>query len=273
VLWLHPTSEAAVASLMHKLPQSLLLSGEMGVGLLTVARHLAGKDFAGLLQPKNAKQEHDSKSGTISAERIRELYSQTRTKQKTRRVIIIDDAERMSHSAQAAFLKLLEEPNSSTHFILTTHAPSNLLATIKSRTQHTSIQPLTITQTAELLQHENITDSTKQAQLRFIAEGLPAEIKRLLADSSSFASKASLVNDAKILLQGNSYEKLLIIQKYKADRERTVNLIDVAFAILRFTITRAPSSGAISQLDELLRVRDDVLRNRNLALRLTRFVL
>lgn len=272
-LWLHPSSERSIAVLKNNLPQSLLLSGKAGVGLFTIAKELAGKSLANALQPHTAKGEHDAKNGTISAEQIRDLYSETRTKHKNRRIIIVDDAERMSHGAQAAFLKLLEEPNGSTHFILTSHSPNSLLPTIKSRVQHIVLQPLTATQTTEFLIAENVADGAKQQQLRFIAEGLPAELKRILANEDYFASKAAHAANAKILLQGNTYEKLLTVHTYKGAREDALQLVDTAIIILRFTLMRTPNPSIITQLEKLIGVRDSLMQNRNITLSLARFVL
>ena len=58
------------------------------------------------------------------------------------RVIIIDPADMMSTSSQAAILKTLEEPPSGTHFILITSRFFALPATIASRCQRVRFSPL-----------------------------------------------------------------------------------------------------------------------------------
>lgn len=50
-----------------------------------------------------------------------------------RRVIIIDDAHKLTEEAENAFLKSLEEPPAGTHFILVTSEPLSLLPTTLSR--------------------------------------------------------------------------------------------------------------------------------------------
>jgi DNA polymerase III delta prime subunit len=109
---IHPTSKRALDSLKSNPPQSLLLSGPRGVGLLTIAQWFAGQKLAGLVRPQDAKENTDNENGTISVEMIRRLYEQTRAKYVAKQIIIIDDADRMSRGAQNAFLKLLEEPGS-----------------------------------------------------------------------------------------------------------------------------------------------------------------
>lgn len=58
------------------------------------------------------------------------------------KVVIVDDSERMSNSAQNAFLKTLEEPPSESVIILVTSHPNSLLPTIRSRCQSLGFNPL-----------------------------------------------------------------------------------------------------------------------------------
>jgi replication-associated recombination protein RarA len=272
MLQLHSSSRTQIDRLADNLPQSLLLSGPKGVGLGTLAKQIAGKNLAGFVQPKNQKGEADPE-GTVSVEMIRDLYNSTRSKQKTARIIIIDDADQMSPSASGAFLKLLEEPTEHTHFILTSHAPQTLLPTIKSRVQEIKIQPLDSAQSEEYLTLLDISDKTKRAQLQFIASGLPAEIARLANDGEYFAKKAELMSDARTFLTAKTYEKLLIVQKYQSSRELALQLLDSALTIARRGISAKPQQALISQLDMLLTTRENIAANFNVRLQLTRLVL
>ncbi|MDA8362043.1 MAG: DNA polymerase III subunit delta' [Gammaproteobacteria bacterium] len=51
------------------------------------------------------------------------------------RVVIIEEAERLSRAAANALLKSLEEPPAGTHLLLISHAPGRLLPTVRSRCQ------------------------------------------------------------------------------------------------------------------------------------------
>src|SRR5690606_29983953 len=73
----------------------------------------------------------------ITIEQIRSLYALTQTGNSM--AIILEHADAMSDAAQNAFLKLLEEPPEQVIFILTAHSPYELLATIRSRTQHIEV--------------------------------------------------------------------------------------------------------------------------------------
>lgn len=272
-LIVHPTAQKKLDQLAQDLPQSVLLSGERGVGLYTIARGLAGSNFAGELRPQDAKEHNDNENGTIKVEMIRGLYDHTRAKHTTHQIIVIDDADRMSHGAQNAFLKLLEEPNSHIHFILTSHNPQRLLPTIRSRVQHTHIQPATPAQTAEHIAMLDVTDQTRKAQLSFIAEGLPAEISRLVVDEDYFKERARIIGDARTFLQADKYGRLVIVQRYRADRVVALQFIDSTLQILRRSISAKPQQPLITQLDKLLEARERISANHNIALQLARFVI
>jgi len=271
-LAIHPATRAILVKLQANLPQSLLLSGQEGVGLYTIAKRLSPAAIAAILSPHDSKGTPD-KNGTINVEMIRQLYEQTRAKQTARQIVIIDDAERMSHGAQSAFLKLLEEPGLHTSFILTSHAPESLLPTVRSRVQHIVIQPLPAQQTKEFITGLNITDPTKHTQLLYLASGLPAELVRLTSDVEAFATRAAIVGDARALLQGTAYEKSLVVQKYKSNRTGALELIDSATAMLRRTLSSKPQQSLVSQLEQLLGIRERIASNYNISLQLMQFVL
>lgn len=269
----HPKTEKLITSISQKLPQSLLLTGESGVGLEAAARFVAKSTIATEIHPLDAKDQPSAESGLISVEMIRRLYEQTRSKQTKARVILIHNADRMSGGAQAAFLKLLEEPNAHTHFILTSHHPQKLLPTIHSRVEHCTVLPLTKSQTMEFIKALGVTDEKKQTQLLFIAEGLPEELQRLVANEEYFARRAKVVSDARDFIQSSPYEKLALIQKYKSDREQSIGLIDSALHILRRSLIARPQPSIIAQLDLLLQIRENLLANFNISLQLARFAL
>lgn len=268
---IHPASRTRISAYMAHLPQSFLLSGPQGIGLGTVALWVADTQLAGKIQPRTTKGEIDPQ-GTISVEAVRDLYKQTRGKKNRRQVYIIDDADRMSAGAQAAFLKLLEEPAPHTHFLLTSHHPEKLLSTITSRVQHLQMLPITPQQTAELIQMNGITDATKQAQLQFIAAGLPAEITRLIRDEAAFAARAKIATDARTLLSGNPYSKLLIAQQYQSDRAGALQLVSTALHILRRTISANADAAITARLQTLLAIHDKIAAQHNIRLQLASFV-
>jgi DNA polymerase-3 subunit delta' len=269
----HPTSHTVIERLRANLPQSLLLSGDQGIGLGTAARYLAGKQIIAIVEPVDAKGVIDHDRGTIKIEAVRELYDQTRAKHTSRQVVIIDDVDHMSHGAQNAFLKLLEEPNDTIHFILTAHNPRALLPTIHSRVQHVALLPLPTDQTSLFLAEQGIVDAKKLAQLRFIADGLPAELSRLAADDTYFATRAANMGDARTFIQGSSFERLTVAFKYSTQREKALQLLDSALVILRKSVSSNPEPRLLSQLARTLAAREAIDTNHHIRLQLTQLII
>ena len=82
-----------------------------------------------------------------------------------RRVAIIDDAEWMSEEAANALLKTLEEPPPQSVLILIASSTDRLLATIRSRCQVVTFQPLAAADIRKLLVQEGIAGDDREAAI------------------------------------------------------------------------------------------------------------
>lgn len=269
---LHSSTEQALSTLSRDLPQAILISGAKGVGITVVAKTVAGASLAAVVEPTNTKDAIDYDTGTISVDAIRQLYERTRAVSAKQQVYILNGADRLSLGAQAAFLKLLEEPTANTHFILTSHSPQSILPTIHSRTQNIHVQPITITQTNAYIDSFGITDERKRAQLSFIAGGLPEELARLVADTDYFNERAETITDSRTFLSGTTFERLLIIQKYQQNRQKALRLLESAIRVTRHSLRQNPQSNLISILERLAQVEENIMANGNVRLQLTAFV-
>ncbi|HEY5695472.1 MAG TPA: AAA family ATPase [Candidatus Saccharimonadales bacterium] len=271
-LCIHTESATQLERLSAAMPHALLISGPSGIGLKTIASALAKGSTHAFVQPTDAKG-NVAPDGTISVEAIRSLYDQTRAKQTHRTTVIIDDADRMSHSAQSAFLKLLEEPVPHVCFILTSHNPSGFLPTIMSRVQHFTLRPITGEQTTEFMKQLGAIDATKQAQLRYLAGGRPAELIRLMQNDERFTLLAGIIGDARTMIQGAPYEKALVVQKYKNDRTGALQLVDSMITMLHATVRQKPQHNLVDRLQKLLTIREGLEKNFSVSLQLMQYVL
>ena len=268
------STEKLLASVIKKMPQSLLLTGLSGVGLMTAANYIAEKrGYKPLIILPEKDEKVDLDKGIISVEIMRRLYSETSTKTVSDRIIIIDYAERMTTQAQNAFLKLLEEPGQSVYFVLLSHSATKLLPTILSRAERLEIRPISRKQSEELLDTLGIKDATKRSQLLFMAEGLPAELTRLASDDTYFDCISSLVRDGRELLRGNLYQKLLIAQKYKDDRGSALLLLLNASKILKKSISDNPTPDNLALIDKILLSSQRIEANGNIRLCLAALVI
>ncbi len=93
------------------------------------------------------------KKGTIKIDTIRELIEQAYLTPYTGKykIFILLEAHRMTEEAQNAFLKVLEEPSSTTVFVLITPEPGGLLPTVRSRLYPVRFAPLGERELREIL--------------------------------------------------------------------------------------------------------------------------
>jgi len=215
----------------------------------------------------------DLDKGVIGVDAMRLLYSDTRTKAVGDRIIIIDYAQRMTHQAQNAFLKLLEEPGEGVYFILVSDSASKLLPTIISRVEILEIKPATTEQSKSLLDLLGLDNEKKRSQLLFMADGLPAELTRLFNDEVYFDERSVMVRDARELLRGSLYQKLLIAQRYKDNRPGALILLLDAANILKKSIVANPNADMISHINKLLRTYQRIEANGNIRICLAQMVI
>lgn len=254
-------------SLRRELPQSLLLSGDPGVALEPAMRYIVSSS-AFVVEPDDSKT-----APTISVETIRSLYDQTKSRYADKRVVVITQADTMTASAQAAFLKLLEEPGNNVHFILLSYAPTRLLPTIRSRVQAHVIERLSDEKSREFIATKGVTDPQKVTQLLYLASGLPLELEHLIEDEAYFASSAALIKDAQVLLSTDPYQKLVLAHRYKDDRAAALRLVNSGLLLARKSISTHPDYQIVKRLERLQALHQAIAANHNIRLAFAHFVL
>jgi DNA polymerase-3 subunit delta' len=148
-----------------RIGQSLILAGPEGVGKQRFATALA--EAVNCEQPvdgdacgkcsqclKIAHREHpdviryNPDGQFIKIDQMREMAAEAQFKpfEGKRRVLIIDDADRLNIQAANSILKALEEPPQSSLIILVTSRPYALLDTVRSRCQILNFAPLSLSE-------------------------------------------------------------------------------------------------------------------------------
>ena len=115
----------------------------------------------------------DEEKGNIRVNEIRQLNERLgyRPFEGRWRVVIIDEAETLETSAQNALLKALEEPPSSSIFVLVTARPDGLLDTVRSRCPVIRFGPLPIEEVALVLQQAHGLDAAEAQALAAVSGG------------------------------------------------------------------------------------------------------
>lgn len=269
-LILNDLSKKNLQNYLEKTTHALLLTGKSGVGLNTIAevlaREIANANFIRIYPQLHKKQ----KAPNINIDDIRELHEITRSVRKDKIVIIIDEAEKMTHDAPQTLLKLLEEPAENVFYILTSHLPEKLPKTIHSRSQKIEILPAKNSAEFILPNFTKLTN-VKIAQIKFIAGNFPAEIHRLLANEEYFRDTAAKIETAKIFLQGNIAARLKIISNVN-NREDAKELIANLARLINLTMNRVSSEkleNVAQNLQILSAATDNLSDNCNLRAQLT----
>lgn len=251
----------------QSLPHAVLLTGRTGTGLHSLANHLASSN--GRLLTTVIPESKSTAVASIAVERIRQLYIDTRSRLEGKNFVIIDDADTMNHVAQNALLKLLEEPNESICFILTSHSPDKLLPTIRSRTQSFAVPPISQLESKRLLTSLGVTDALVEQRLMYVAQGLPAELSRLMANESDFKTLLERVQRARQLIEGTVYQRVAMCVGFSGDRHEAIRLIEMAILLLRRSLASSSDRGTIDMIERLMRATDAIRGNGNVKLHLT----
>ncbi len=214
----HGGARSRLASAMagSRLPHALLLHGPDGVGKERFAAALAAGLFCRRAGPDLApcgdctecalsragshpdlhwlRRPEDRKS--IGVDAVRETCERLgmTSLRGGYRVAVVTAAQLMTHAAQNAFLKTLEEPAPRTMLVLLTQRPSGLLATLRSRCQRVEIPRPEASAALDWLGRElgsppppGLLDLAGGAPLRALSlaphyESLQAQMTALLAD-------------------------------------------------------------------------------------------
>lgn len=278
-LVLHPKTRVIAQKIAANLPHGLIIDGPVGIGVRTVAESIAHEIGATvfIIEPKKKIKgvlAVDQQDGSVVIDDIRDLYHHTRTGQHDTHIYILDTGNKsMTRGAQNAFLKLLEEPRSNLHFIIATHQFDQLLPTIVSRCQRLSLHSVTDEQTISLIDELGVTDATKRTRLAFVGRGLPALIKRLAQDDALYDTRVAIMRDAKTLLGNDTYEKLIVIHRYRESRTDTLTLIDDVNHQLRTILRTQPNKQLVATIERFLEIRAAIAAGGNIRLHLTSGVL
>ncbi|MEW6258469.1 MAG: DNA polymerase III subunit delta' [Thermodesulfobacteriota bacterium] len=125
-----------------------------------------------------------------------------------KRLVVLDQAERMNPGAANAALKILEEPPDNTHFVLVAEEIENVLPTIRSRCQQVTFGPLPHRTIVTLLQQEHGIDAETSKRIASVCSG---SMKRalLMAETKWFLWREWVLDGLEQMDRFHPSERLL----------------------------------------------------------------
>lgn len=265
-----------------------LFSGPEGVGKRQVAYEFAAallgrpgadpstsQDF--LSVAPEAKKEGGKRSLSVEAVREAHAFLSRFPAVAPRRVVIVDDADRMTEAAQNALLKTLEEPNSTSVLILITARTGALRDTVISRMFRI---PFTTVPEAELREGiASIPGDHSSVEPFFLTLGRPGIVLSATADPDAFASRRDALRSLFRLSSLTFSERIDLSERLASSPEETADLFEWWVTGMRATRREdvRDSRRAISlyrilaEIEETIRTLRDT--NANARIRLDRLFL
>ncbi len=117
----------------------------------SVARRIAAQGHANLLVLERTENESGTLRTTIAVDDVRRSVSffGSTAGEGGWRVAIVDAVDDLNAAGANALLKILEEPPERALFLLVSHAPGRVLATIRSRSRRLALRPLAAAEVAQ----------------------------------------------------------------------------------------------------------------------------
>ncbi len=245
---------------MKQLAQSVIVTAPRGVDLLAYVR----RTYLEATDQVVTVQEHTKPKGVavgIFVEDIRDIQAAVRTKRAGQpTVVTLYDAASMTRQAQAALLKLLEEPRDQLYLVLLTHTVTGLSDTILSRCQ--------------LVQAHNVTTRARDTQIQFMSHGVSDEVNKLTTDRSYRQQQQARYEQAKRFIGADAYTRLaMIVNLQRQSRQEVIAFIDAMIHISDTLLRSRPSASLTRRTQTLLEVSDALHANGNIRTQLLRTML
>lgn len=133
------------------------------------------------------------------------------------KIMIIDEAQKLSISAQNALLKILEEPNPTTIIFLITHEIDKILSTVKSRCQILNFN----------LSDDMEMQKTFSEEIVSLAAGRPGLAKIMNENEEERNFRSEAIDSLNGVISGSLNEKFALAEEFSKDIVRTSEKLNV----------------------------------------------
>lgn len=257
-----------------KIPQTILLEGETGLGKHTVAHAFAkailcgGDDACGSCRnctlfeagthPDYSLVSPDEKN-VIRVSVIRELRRAVyeRPDRSRRKVYVIENAECMNSEAQNAFLKIMEEPPQYVVFLLLCPSRAMLLETVVSRCTVLTLNTPSPQEGAAALAEQAGGDSERLAAVLSASDNNVGMALALLNSAEQDENSENVEKILTLVSSHRSYEVLRLMQSFSRDTVGLAAFCESLFSAATLLLRRQSMGESISpslSKQQLLRI-------------------
>ncbi len=233
------------------LAHAYLFVGENHLGKFSVARKMAE-----ILQQGGVKGldtvEICGREESIKIEAMKKMSDRNSlSSQSPFKIILIQNAERMTIPAANSFLKTLEEPAGKTIFILTAPGVSSLLPTVVSRTRVVKFGPVEDGVLNEFLREKGVVGEDAKVMLE-LSTGRPGRLVSFMEGGEIWQEQLRIFEEARGLMGGkNIYEKFAYVEKFLADKRSETLLLEILTTLFRKQLREGERAQAIKSLSKI----------------------
>jgi len=240
--------------------QAYIFSGPQSVGKFTLAKafakRLIGNDNLDLtadyvlVEPETEEEKGKKRIKDISVGKIRNFQrTLSITSGGRHKIAIINDAHRMTKSAQNALLKTLEEPSPGVVIILVTHDKNKLLPTIISRCQVKKFGLLSRQGLAEIAPTFSLND-----EILVLAAGRPGFLIKMRDDQEELKNRQEIISELKKIIEYSVCEKFEAAESLSKNAPEMQEKMSAWILFLRECLLKKENRGKISQQKALFLV-------------------
>lgn len=239
-----------------KVSHAYLFSGPESVGKFTLAKEFAkniisekNTDFTLLpnkvkedilpdliiLEPEIEEKRGITKEMDIKIEKVREIQKNLSLfpYQGKYKVLVVNNAHKMTEESQNALLKTLEEPNQTSIIILITHEEGRMLPTVKSRCQKIKFNLVPNSEIKELISSSPSGRGVKgegvdnKEQLISLSLGRPGLAIRMIEDKAELELRRDALEKLKSLSKAGINQRLKIAEELSKNISETVKKMEL----------------------------------------------
>lgn len=144
-------------------------------------------------------------------------------------VAIINDADRLTKSAQNSLLKILEEPPKNSVIILVTPDRNKLLSTVLSRCQMIKFNNLSDSEIERVLPSK----IENKERLMFWSMGRPGLAKKMVEDPNELKLREESSQDLDLAIRADVWEKFYLAEALSKNVPLTLSKLDFWITLLR----------------------------------------